>query len=137
MKKLIIIMALAFIAGYAQSQPLQKGSLVGVHTLTVTLKPGATMEQFEKFYITRYIPSLEQAFKGAKGKLVNARRGENENKYGIVWIFKTEKERDVFFTPDGGFSEAGNAAIKKIEPVEKELEKIATTNSVYTDWIVQ
>lgn len=137
MKKIIIIIALASIAKFSIAQQLQKGNLVGVHTLSVTLKPGATMEQFEDFYSNKYIPALEQAFKGMKGSFVKARRGEHENKYGILWIVKTEQDRDQYFNSDGSFNEAGKAAIAKIADEEKELEKIATTSSVFTDWIVQ
>lgn len=137
MKKIIIFIALVAFAKFSHAQQLQKGNLVGIITLSVTLKPGATMEQFEDFYSNKYIPALEQAFNGMKGSFVKARRGEHENKYGIIWIVKTEEDRDKYFNSDGSFNEAGKAAIDKIANEEKELEKIATVTSVFTDWIVQ
>ncbi len=137
MKKFIIIISLAAIAKFSIAQQLQKGNLIGIITISVTLKPGATMEQFEDFYSSKYIPALEHAFKEFKGSFIKSRRGEHANKYGILWIVKTEQDRDQYFNSDGKLNEVGKAAMAKIADVEKELEKIATTSSVFTDWIVQ
>ncbi len=30
-------------------------------------------------------PTYEEAFEGAKGYLIKARRGENENNLGLIW----------------------------------------------------
>jgi hypothetical protein len=136
MKKLIIIVALAVIAKFSFAQQLQKGNLIGVHVMTVTLKPGVTMEQVENFYTQNLIPAYENAFEGTKGYLVKARRGENENKLGIIWWFKTEQDRDKYFTIDG-FTEAGNAAMAKVEQLDKERDKLVTETDTYTDWVLQ
>jgi hypothetical protein len=136
MKKFIIIVALAAIANFSFAQQLQKGNLIGVHAITLTLKPGVTMEQVENFYTQKLIPAYENAFEGTKGYLIKARRGENENKLGIIWWFKTEQDRDKYFTSDG-FTEAGNAAMAKIEKWDKERDELATETDTYTDWVVQ
>jgi hypothetical protein len=136
MKKLIIIVVFAAIAKFSFAQQLQKGNLVGVHVMTVTLKPGVTIEQVENFYTQKLIPAYENAFEGAKGYLIKARRGENENKLGLIWWFETEQDRDKYFTSDG-FTEAGNAAMAKIEDTDKERDKLATETDTYTDWVLQ
>jgi hypothetical protein len=136
MKKLIIIIALAAIAKFSFAQQLQKGNLIGVHVMTVTLKPGVTMEQVENFYTHKLIPAYEDAFEGVKGFLIKARRGEIENKLGLIWWFKTEQDRDKFFTTDG-MSEAGNTAIAKIEQVDIERDKLVTETDTYTDWVLE
>lgn len=137
MKKfIIIIITLTAITRFSFAQQLQKGNLVGVHVITITLKPGVTMEQVENFYTQSLIPAYENAFEGAKGYLVKARRGENENKLGLIWWFKTEQDRDKYFTTDG-FTAAGNAAMTKIEQVDMERDKLVTETDTYTDWVVQ
>jgi len=136
MKKFIIIITLTAIAKFSFAQQLQKGNLVGVHVITVTLKPGVTMEQVENFYTQKLIPAYENAFEGTKGYLIKARRGENENRLGVIWWFKTEQDRDKYFTSDG-FTEAGNAAMAKIEKWDKERDELATETDTYTDWVVQ
>jgi hypothetical protein len=136
MKKLIIIVVFAAITKFSFAQQLQKGNLVGVHVMTVTLKPGVTIEQVENFYTQKLIPAYENAFEGAKGYLIKARRGENENKLGLIWWFETEQDRDKYFTSDG-FTEAGNAAMAKIEDTDKERDKLATETDTYTDWVLQ
>lgn len=136
MKKFIIIIFLTAIAKFSFAQQLQKGNLIGVHVMTITLKTGVTMEQVENFYTQKLIPAYENAFEGTKGYLIKARRGENENKLGVIWWFKTEQDRDKYFTSDG-FTEAGNAAIAKIEKWDKERDELATETDTYTDWVVQ
>ena len=136
MKKFIIIIFLTAIAKFSFAQQLQKGNLIGVHVMTITLKTGVTMEQVENFYTQKLIPAYENAFEGTKGYLIKARRGENENKLGVIWWFKTEQDRDKYFTSDG-FTEAGNAAMAKIEKWDKERDELATETDTYTDWVVQ
>lgn len=136
MKKFIIIIALTAITKFSFAQQLQTGSLIGVHVMTITLKPGVTMEQVENFYTQKLIPAYENAFEGAKGFLIKARRGENENKLGLIWLFKTEQDRDKYFTNDG-FTEAGNAAVAKVAEVDKERDKLVAETDTYTDWVVQ
>ena len=136
MKRCIIILVFVAIAKFSFAQQLQKGDLIGVHVITVTLKPGVTMEQVENFYTQKLIPAYENAFEGAKGFLTKAGRGENENKLGLIWWFKKEQDRDKFFTTDR-MSEAGNTAIAKIEQVDTERDKLVTETDTYTDWVLE
>lgn len=135
MKKLILIVVFALAANFSFAQ-IQKGSLIGLHVVTVTLQPGATTEQLTDFCINKYIPAYENAFKGVKGFLIKARRGDNENKFGILWYFQTEADRDKFFTTDG-MSDLGKAAAAKTAAIDKERDKLATVTDIFTDWIVQ
>ncbi len=136
MKKLILIAIFAMTANFSFAQKLQKGNLLGLHAMTVTLQPGATMEQLTDFYINKYIPAFENAFKGAKGFIIKGRRGDNENKFAILWYFPTEADRDKFFTTDG-MTDLGKAAAAKAAAIDKERDKLATVTTVFTDWIVQ
>jgi F0F1-type ATP synthase membrane subunit c/vacuolar-type H+-ATPase subunit K len=137
MKKLIIIAALIFVAGFCFGQALQKGNLLGVHVMTITLKPNVTMDQFKTFFINKVIPEYEKQFQDVKGYLVNGVRGENKNSFGIVWLFETEKARDRYFNMDETTTDLGKSIVQKLDPISKELEKLGTYTTKYTDWVVQ
>jgi len=136
MKKLIQIAAIILAANFSFGQTLQTGNLVGLHIMTINLNPNATMGDFKTFYIRKVIPGYEKQFR-AKGYLVKGIRGEHENTFGIIWIFKTGQARDKFFNLDGSPNDAGKSAIEKIDPLVKELGKIGTYTTKYTDWVVQ
>jgi hypothetical protein len=125
------------VAKFSFSQSLQKGNLLGLHVMTIDLKPNATMDQFRTFYITKLIPEYEKHMQGAKGYIVDAIRGENANSMGIIWLFTSEKARDKYFNPDGSPTALGNQQIEKLTTVDQQLEKIATYTTKYTDWVVQ
>ena len=137
MKKLILIGAIILVSNFSFGQSLQKGNLVGLHIMTVNLNSGATMDQFQTFFISKVIPEYEKQFQGVKGYLVKAVRGENNNSFGIVWLFDTEQSRDKYFVADGNPSDLGKSAIEKVSVIEKELEKLGTYTTKYTDWVIQ
>jgi len=137
MKKKILIAAFLLAAGFSFGQGLQKGNLVGLHMLSINLAPGVTMDQYKTFFISKVIPEYEKQFQGAKGYLVKSIRGEQQNTFGIIWIFASEQDRDKYFNADGTQNDMGKAAVAKIDPVEKELNKLGTSSSKFTDWIVQ
>lgn len=136
MKKFIIIVVLAAIAKFSFAQQLQKGNLVGVHVMTVTLKPGVTMEQFKKYYVSEVIPAYENAYTGVKGFLLEARRGESKDQLGILWYFNSESDRDKYFAGED-FTEAGKEASSKTAEIDKKTETFATVNTTFTDWVLQ
>lgn len=136
MKKFIIIVALATIAKISFAQQLQKGNLIGVHVMSITLKPGVIMDQFKKYYVSEVIPAYENAYSGVKGFLLEARRGENKDKLGILWVFNTESDRDKYFAGED-FTEAGKVANSKTAEIDKKTETLATVSTTFTDWILQ
>ena len=137
MKKLILITALTLVAGLSFGQTLQKGNLLGLHIMTINLKPKVTMDQLKTFFICKEIPELEKQFQGVKGYLVNGGRGENKNSFGIIYLFETEEARDKYFNTDGTTNDLGKSAFEKLGPTDKELEKLGTYTTKYTDWVVQ
>ncbi len=136
MKKLILIAALIIAANFSFGQKLQKGNLMGLHVMTVHLKPNVRMEQFKTFFISEVIPAYEAQF-NVQGYLIRGIRGVNKNSFGIVWIFETEQARNKFFNKDGTQNDLGKAAIEKVSIAEKELEKLGSYTTKYTDWVVQ
>ena len=108
---------------------------MGLHVLTISLKPNVTMEQFKSAYMSQLIPVYEKHF-NTKGYLMKGDRGESKDSFGIVWLWKTEQDRDKFFTPDGPTA-LGKEAMEKVSASDKELDKLGTRTSKFTNWVVQ
>jgi hypothetical protein len=138
MKKLIPALLLFLLASFTYGQEIKKGTLIGVHTFDdVKLAPGVTMEQFVNAYNTKMIPALEKARKGWKCYPIKRVRGEKSATYGVMMVIPSEKERDIYYKPDGSESELGKTADKIIEPAWKELTKLGTIPADrYIDWLV-
>ncbi len=83
MKKLILIAALIIAANFSFGQKLQKGNLMGLHVMTVHLKPNVRMEQFKTFFISEVIPAYEAQF-NVQGYLIRGIRGVNKNSFFII-----------------------------------------------------
>ena len=137
MKKLVIIGILVLLSGITFGQSLQKGNLVGMHVLTVNLNPDVTMNQFLHFYSSKVIPQVETNFPGWKAYLVKGVRGENENKFGVIYVIDSEDDRNKLFNEDGSANELGNSIMQNIQPIMDESNQLGTWTSVYTDWLVQ
>ena len=136
MKKLLIVTALLLFAGIAFGQTLKKGNLIGVHVISVELKPGATMDQFIEFSIEKIIPAWEKSQEGLKIFLMKGIRGEQKNEIGWIVQFSDEAARDKSYNPDGSLSEFGEKVQEKMAPILAEAEKIGTWTSKYTDWVL-
>ena len=137
MKKLILTAALLLLVGTTFGQTLQKGNLVGFHVMTITLNPDVTMDQYIDFSVTRYIPEFEKNFPGVKLYLVKGIRGENENSFGLIFLFESDEIRNKYFNEDGTLNELGKSAEEKLQPMIEEGEKLGTYTSIYTDWVIQ
>lgn len=135
MKKLIFISILVFCSGILAAQSLQKGNLIGTHVFDLKLQPGVTQDQFIEFFKSKYGPELEKNT-GWKAYLVKGVRGENPNTLGLIYVIKSEKDRDRFYNPDGTQSEAGKQMMKNSQSLIDEMAKYATFTTKYTDWIV-
>ena len=137
MKKLILFTAMIFITGIAFGQALTKGTLIGTHVITVTLNPGVTMDKYMEFVKTKLLPELDKNMQGWKVYLLKGIRGEETNNFGLLYVIKSEKERDKYYNPDGSDSDAGKALNEKLKPISEELAKLGTFTTKYTDWIIQ
>ena len=136
MRKLLIVSALLLFAGIAFGQTLQKGNLIGVHIVSVELKPGATMDQFIDFFNEKAKPVWEKAYEGMTIFALKGVRGEHMNEFGMIVQYTDEAARDKYYNAEGGSSELGNKAMEEMAPINAEVEKIGTWTSTYTDWLV-
>ncbi len=108
-----------------------------MHVITFELKPGYTVDQAIDFYNNKYKPAVEASFPGMKAYIVKGIRGENENRIGQIEVFESEAVRDKYYKKDGSLTDAGNEALKKIQPVMDEFVPMGTFTTVYTDWVIQ
>ena len=135
MKKLIFLTALILITGSASCQPLQEGNFIGLHVYTINLEPNVTWDQFNDFWKSKVFPEIEKNFE-CKVYEMKGVRGECTNCIAMMIVWKTESDRDKFFN-NGGFNDAGNAAMSRIQPLLDQLKKLGTSTFKYTDWIIQ
>jgi hypothetical protein len=136
-KILFIAFLLAAFAYGATAQSLQKGNLVGTHTMKLTLKPGVSEKQFIDFFNLKYKPAFVKAIPDWQIFLVKSIRGEvPKDTYGLIFVIKSAHDRDKFYNPDGTDSNFGKAVSEKLKPLFEEFDKICTYETVYTDWEV-
>lgn len=137
MKKLIVLAVFFLFSGVLSAQNLKKGTLVGTHVLKVELKEDVTMEEWQNYYVENVLPEMKKIpFKGWDAYLMKGIRGTNEDELGILYIISSERERDKYFNDDGTMNEAGLKLTKNMQPVFDELDKLGTSTTTYTDWMV-
>lgn len=136
MVRSILAAALLLATSLSHAQEIKKGTFVGTHTLTVKLKPGATMKQVVSFYESRFIPAVQQSRPGWKAYLLKSVRGEKHESIGLLFVIPSAAERDKYNNDDGSLTELGQQADAKFQAVGDELAKLADVTNVYTDWLV-
>ena len=136
MKKLIVLAVFFLFSGVLAAQNLKKGTLVGTHVLKVELKEDVTMEEWQNYYVENVLPEIKKNLKGWDAYLMKGIRGVNEDELGILYIVSSEKDRDKYYNDDGTMNEAGLKLTKNMQSVFDELDKLGTSTTTYTDWIV-
>jgi ketosteroid isomerase-like protein len=117
-------------------QSFKSGNLIGIHSLKIKLNQGATMEQFEDYFLNNLIPSYEKEYRGVKLSLVKGQRGENSGSLGMVLIFESDDARNLYHDADGKPTKLNQEVSQKLSSVNEGLLKIGTWTSSYTDWAV-
>jgi hypothetical protein len=136
MRKSLVIFVLLLITGVTFGQTLQKGNLIGVHSITITLKPDVTMDQYLDFFTNQLIPKWEESFPGMELHILRGDRGEDENNVGLLFFFKSAEIRDKYWPNINQASALAQEGYNKFVPTQEELAKLGTYTSVHTDWIV-
>lgn len=136
MKKLILISALFLLTGIIFGQVLPKGTIIGTHTLTVTLKPGVTLDQYIEFLKNKLIPEVNKNDPNWQIYVVKSINGNFKNSFGLIHVIKSEQDWVKYVTVGKGSTELGKIWAEKVRPVREELEKLGTYTSQYTDWLV-
>ena len=137
MRKLLLITALVLFAGIACGQTVQKGSVVGVHTSTVTLNQGVTLDQYLDYFSNTFIPEFEKHFPGVKLFLVKGLNREVKDAYGKIFIIESKEVYNKYWNDDGSNTEVTAAIAEKVQPLLDEGNKLGTTDDVIADWVIQ
>jgi hypothetical protein len=137
MKKIIIAAAFFLFTGVAFGQTVQKGSVVGVHTSTVTLNSGVTLDQYLDYFTNKLIPEFENNFPGAKLFLVKGLNREVKGEYGSIIIVESKKVYNKYWNDDGSYTDVTLAIAEKMQPIVDEGNKLGTSTDVITDWVIQ
>ena len=110
--------------------------MIGLHSYDITLNDGVTPDQFETFYLEKYIPAIEESMHGVKVKLLKGERGEYKGNYGVIMYFKSLKDRDYWIPEPSTMSEEGKKAMEKLQPMMDKMKEMMTFESKWTDWII-
>ena len=137
MRKLLVITAFLLFAGIAFGQTMQKGVVIGVHTVTVTLNPDVTMDQYQDFILKKLIPEWEKHFPGAKLFISKGLNRENKDEYAMLIYIESKKVYYKYWNDDGSATDIGAAAVAKVQPTIDEMVKLGTYSSVINDWVIQ
>ncbi len=138
MKRLIFLINLFLLTGITFGQVLPKGTIIGTHQMTITLKQGVTMEQYMQYFTSKYLPEYNKLDPDWQAYLVKGIRGSIfANTIGVIYVIKSEQTRAKYINPDGSATELQKSGNAKLKPVADELNKLGTYVSTWTDWVVQ
>ena len=137
MKKLVIAAALFLFAGLAFGQTMQKGSVIGLHTSVVTLNSGVTLDQYMDFLNNKMIPEFEKHYPGLNVYIVKGLNREVKDEYAFIIFAESKKIYNTYWNDDGSKTDKAVAASEKQQPLVEEMNQLATSTSVITDWVIQ
>jgi len=63
--------------------------------------------------------------------------GECVGCIGFLYFMESAEVRDKYWKEDGSYTELGEAAFEKIQPVMVEFGQLAEWSTSYTDWLIQ
>jgi hypothetical protein len=86
--------------------------------------------EYLDFYITRYLPEYEKNYPGVKLHAIKGIRGENENSFGLLFIFNSVEVRDKYWPQKDVNSESAQEASKKMQPVIED--SLGTLTEMFT-----
>jgi hypothetical protein len=136
MKNLLILCAFVLFSANTFAVSIPKGSLIGIHNVSIKLKGSATQAQYLALFKSKWIPAASKAF-DCEVHVLNLVRGKSDNKIGLLFIYKSAAARDKFYVSDGVLNDTGKAAAAKFASIDAELNKLGTTSGSYIDWSVQ
>ena len=140
MKKIIVLIGLLLFSGITFSQTFEKGQVLGIHVNEIVLQPDVTYNQYKEFMMNKAFPKFEEAYKGdVKLYLIEGIKGENKDKIGWIFLFKSSEAFKKWITEEGGINEAlSDEFWKTVSDVMDEQNKyVKANNRTFTDWVVQ
>ena len=137
MKNLFLVTAFLLIASIAFWQSFHKDGILSIHILTLTPNEGVDMKDLTNFIEQKVVPAWEKEL-NCEIHLLKGFNREVENKFGMIWYYKSKKSFNKHWNDDGSPTEKGSTAIKNMSAISKEGNLLGTSkHEVMNDWIVQ
>jgi hypothetical protein len=115
----------------------QNSPAVATHSITITLKPDVTVNQYIDFMNKKYIPEYEKNFPGSKMDASKNFITDKENQYFVRVIFESLKARDKYYMRGSGTSNKTKLAWGKMDLITSEASKyIWDSIRINNDWVV-
>jgi hypothetical protein len=110
--------------------------MIGVHNFTLKLNGSTTEAEYLAAFEAKWIPVASKAY-NCEIHVIKYLRGKSENKWGLLFIYKNEADRDKLFDAEGKLNDIGKAANAKVKVIDDELIKLGSASGSYIDWSVQ
>jgi len=134
--QLILLLDIGLTQLFAQNSD-QNSPAVAIHSITITLKPDVTVNQYLDFMNNKYIPEYEKNFQGSKMHASENFRTDKKNQYFVQVTFESLKARDKYYLQRTGTSNEAEMAWKKMDYITSEGSKyIWDSIRVNTDWVI-
>ncbi len=104
----------------------------------VTLKSGASAQEFERYFSDVYAPAMAERVPGLQTYLLRGERGDRKDQYLLVWEFDSLARRNEYFPQPGpgGASERWQQIAQNMPQFEFDKYLEATAEDRYTDYLV-
>lgn len=136
MKKLLIAVAFILFAGVAFGQTLEKGGVVALHRMEVTLAAGVSIDQYLDFWKENILPVAKKVFPGVSMHMLKGIGAETQHEYAGLYFYESMDVLRKYWNEDGTPTEIGAAAMGKLQPSLDELSKLGTYTQIPSDWVV-
>ena len=123
-------------SGFAGGQTLRKGAVIEFSEISITLQPGASLENFCDILCYQLAPAIARAFPGTEVYFAKGDRGNAEDRVCAIWVFESEATRNRYFEIGGGLTPEGQKAYDQLAEVTSEIEKLGDASRTSTEWIV-
>lgn len=137
MKKFIAAgVALLLFAGVLFGQTLEKGGVIALHRLEVTLAPGVSLDQYLDFMEKQIMPEAKKIFPEATYLFLKGIGENNQNQIGTFYYWESLEGFRTYWNDDGTPTEKGAAGMAKLQPLFEKLNALGTNTMVPGDWLI-
>jgi len=136
MKRFTVAFAILLFAGVAFGQTLQKGKVVALHRMEVSLNPGVTIDQYLGFWDTKIRPEAMKVFPEMTSHMLKGIGADNKHEFAGLYIYESMDVLRKYWNEDGTPTEKGAAAMGKLQPLLEELGKLGSYTQTPSDWVI-
>lgn len=118
-----------------KSFEVKQGNVVNFYEFECNMKEGLTPDQFEIFYLEKFVPATNINFPGTEICLLKGNRGERTGKYVEFWVVESLKERNRWFPEPNKPSEEAKKAFNTMGEIHGKLGEMIS-GVTFTGYIV-